>query len=213
LYSTTNRCRSPLRVVVSFVKQISTGHCKEENSKRWARRRYQDPDPELVGSWWYIRVYRDEYVNGRRIRKTKTHQAGLGNRCPFERCRKLKAEYLRSLNQGLISEGAATAVRGVSWKNVYLITELPRMASTTQDRYRGIVTHYLIPTFGSVCLRDMTSLALQKYILGFRIEEPEDRGLWEASGLAAWLSLVSPSIRSGMCCPAFWDRQSNTGSS
>jgi hypothetical protein len=36
-----------------------------------ARRRYQDPEPEMVGNWWQIRVYRDEYVNGRRVRKRK----------------------------------------------------------------------------------------------------------------------------------------------
>lgn len=103
---------------------------------------------------------------------------------------KLKAEYLRSLNQGLISEGAATPFGGLV-ESVYLVTELPRMASTTQDRYRGIITHYLIPTFGSVCLRDMTPLALQKYILGFRIEEPEDRGCGKPRGSGAGLSRES----------------------
>ena len=33
------------------------------------KRRFQDPEPEVVGNWWQIRVYRDEYANGRRIRK------------------------------------------------------------------------------------------------------------------------------------------------
>lgn len=36
-----------------------------------ARRRFQDPEPEVVGNWWQVRVYRDEYVNGRRVRKRK----------------------------------------------------------------------------------------------------------------------------------------------
>jgi integrase len=48
------------------------------------------------------------------------------------------------------------------------------MASTTQARYRGIINRYLIPTFGSLCLRDLTPLTLQKYISGFQIREPED---------------------------------------
>ena len=36
-----------------------------------ARRRFQDPEPEVVGNWWQVRVYRYEYVNGRRVRKRK----------------------------------------------------------------------------------------------------------------------------------------------
>jgi integrase len=32
----------------------------------------------------------------------------------------------------------------------------------------------LIPTFGSLCLRDLTPLTLQKYISGFQISEPDD---------------------------------------
>jgi hypothetical protein len=169
-----------------------------------ARRRYQDPEPERVGSCWYIRVYRDEYVNGRRIRKRKRIRLAPAS-MPVREVQKLKAEYLRPLNQGLISEGAAPPFGGFV-ESVYLVTELPRMASTTQDRYRGITTNYLIPTFGSVCLRDMTPLALQKYILGFRIEEPQDRGCGKPRNSDAGLSLTL-SIRSGMCCPAFWERQ------
>ncbi len=55
------------------------------------------------------------------------------------------------------------------------------MASSTQDRYRGIVEHYLLPTFGNLCLRDLTRLALQEYISGFQIQgrdesKPENPG-------------------------------------
>jgi len=57
---------------------------------------------------------------------------------------------------------------------VYSTTILPLMASSTQARYHGIIDLYLIPTFGSLCLRDLTPLALQKYISGFRIKEPEE---------------------------------------
>lgn len=54
------------------------------------------------------------------------------------------------------------------------MTDLVLMASTTQDRYSGIIDRYLVPTFGSVCLRDISSLVLQKYILGFTIAEPDE---------------------------------------
>ena len=171
-----------------------------------ARRRYQDPEPELVGNWWQFRVYRDEYVNGRRTRKRKRIRLAPSS-MSLREVQKLKAEYLRPLNQGLISEGAATPFAGFV-ESVYFVTELSRMANTTQDRYRGIVAHYLIPSFGSVCLRDMTPLVLQKYILGFRIEEPDDRGCGKprTAGSRCVSSLANPSIRSGMCCLAFWER-------
>jgi integrase len=138
-----------------------------------ARRRYQDPEPELVGNWWQIRVYRDKYVNGRRVRKRQRIRlapASMGVR----EVQKLKSEYLRPLNQGLISEGAATPFESFVL-SVYNMTEMALMASSTQDRYRGIIDRYLVPTFGSMCLRDITPLTLQKYILGFQIREPEKR--------------------------------------
>jgi integrase len=57
---------------------------------------------------------------------------------------------------------------------VYNTTALPLLASSTQARYRGIIGLYLIPTFGPLCLRDLTQLTLQKYISGFQIREPDD---------------------------------------
>jgi hypothetical protein len=35
-------------------------------------------------------------------------------------------------------------------ETVYITTSLPLMASSTQDRYRGIIDNYLILTFGSL---------------------------------------------------------------
>jgi len=123
-----------------------------------AKRRFQDPEPELVGNWWQIRVYRDEYVNGRRVRKRKRIRLAPAS-MPVREVQKLKAEYLRPLNQSLISEGSATPFEGFV-RAVYNITELPLKASSTQDRYRGIIERYLIPTFGSSCLRDLTGFTL-----------------------------------------------------
>lgn len=122
-----------------------------------ARRRYQDPEPELVGNWWQVRVYRDEYINGRRVRKRKRIRLVPAS-MPVREVQKLKAEYLRPLNQGLISEGSATPFESFV-RDVYTVTELTPMASSTQDRYNGIINRYLIPAFGSSCLRDLTPLA------------------------------------------------------
>src|ERR1700730_2144225 len=94
-----------------------------------ARRRFQDPQPELVGNWWQIRVYRDEYVNGRRVRKRKRIRLAPAS-MQFREVQKLKAEYLRPLNQSLISEGSATPFECFV-RTVYNITELPLKASST----------------------------------------------------------------------------------
>jgi len=133
-----------------------------------ARRRFQDPEPEVVGNWWQLRVYQDEYSNGRRIRKRKRIRLAPAS-MPVREVQKLKAEYLRPLNQGLITAGSATTFESLV-RNVYITTELPLMASTTQDRSRGIIERYLVPTFGSLCLRDLTPVALQRYISGFEVK-------------------------------------------
>ena len=137
-----------------------------------AKRRYQEPEPEKVGNWWQIRVYRDEYEKGRRIRKRTRIRLAPAS-MPIREVQKIKAEYLRPLNQGLISAGSATPFESFV-DTVYRTTSLPLMASSTQARYRGIIDLYLVPTFGSLCLRDMTPLTLQKYISGFEIKEPDD---------------------------------------
>ena len=136
-----------------------------------AKRRFQDPDLERVGKWWEIRVYEDEYSNGRRIRKRKRIRLAPVD-MPVREVQKLKAEHLRPLNQGLISAGSATTLENFA-RTVYITTELPLMASTTQDRYEGIIDNYLVPSFGGLYLRDLTPLTLQRYISGFVITNPD----------------------------------------
>jgi hypothetical protein len=137
-----------------------------------ARRRFQDPDPEVVGNWWWIRVYQDEFSSGRRIRKRKRIKLAPAS-MPIREVQKIAAEYLRPLNQGLINAGSATTFETFV-NNVYSTTELPLLASSTQDRNGGIVKNYLVPTFGASCLRDLTPLTLQKYISGFQIKGQQE---------------------------------------
>ena len=177
-----------------------------------ARRRFQNPEPELVGRWWQIRVYRDEYFNGRRIRVRKRIRLAPAS-VAIREVQKIKAEYLRPLNQGLVSEGSATPFEGFV-QTVYAVTELPRMASSTQDRYKGIIDNYLIPTFGSASLRDLTQLALQKYILGFQIKEHEESENRNDRKDGSQKGLSRESVdKIRMCCPASWVPRSSTGSS
>ena len=109
---------------------------------------------------------------------------------PVREVQKIKAEYLRPINQGLVTAGSGTMFEDYI-RNVYDATELPLLASSTQDRYRGIIANYLIPTFGCFCLRDMTSLTLQKYISGFQVQSREDG---EPGGKSAKQKLSRESI-------------------
>ena len=44
---------------------------KGEDFQRMARRRYQKPKPFLEGNWWWIRIWQDQFTNGRLTRKLK----------------------------------------------------------------------------------------------------------------------------------------------
>ena len=82
-----------------------------------AKRRFQDPELEQVGNWWQIRIYQDEYSNGRRIRKRKRIKLAPATMAVRE-VQKIKAEYLRPLNQGLVTAGSATMFEDYV-RNVY----------------------------------------------------------------------------------------------
>jgi hypothetical protein len=81
---------------------------------------------------------------------------------PEREARKIAAEYLRPLNQGLESIGSATNFT-VYVQQTYLPVVMPLMAKSTRDRSEGVIKNYLIPAFGEFCLRDLTPLAVQRY--------------------------------------------------
>lgn len=129
-----------------------------------ARRRYQQPTPFREGNWWWINPWTDEISEGRLQRKRKRMKV-----CPAEtlerEARKIAAEMLRPMNQGLETIGSATRFSEYV-ETVYLRTVLPLRASTTQTSYEGTLNKYLVPTFGDMTLRDMNPLAIQKYFSG-----------------------------------------------
>ena len=72
-----------------------------------ARRRFQDPRPWKEGNWWWLKVRQDEFRDGQleRIQKrVKVCEA----RTPEREARKIAAEMLRPMNQGLETIGSAT---------------------------------------------------------------------------------------------------------
>ena len=66
------------------------------------------------------------------------------------------------MNQGLVPIGSATKFEEYV-ETVYKSTPLPLLAKSTRDRYEGVIKNYLMPAFGSKCLRDLTPLTLQQY--------------------------------------------------
>ena len=126
-----------------------------------ARRRYQDPEPWVDGNWWYIKIRQDDIVNGRQRRVQKRVRLAPAT-AKLREVQKMKAEYLRPMNQGLQTIGSATAF-ATYVNEIYIPTELPLLASSSIDRYTGVINNYLIPAFGRAALRDIGTLQAQKY--------------------------------------------------
>jgi integrase len=84
---------------------------------------------------------------------------------PEREVRKIAAETLRPMNQGLMSVGSATKFADYV-EEVYKPTVLLLFTKTTQDRYSSVLKVHLLPMFGEACLRDLTPLSIQKYLSG-----------------------------------------------
>jgi hypothetical protein len=48
-------------------------------------------------------------------------------------------------------------------RRTYIPKEMPLLAVTTQQRYRGVLEKYLLPPFGNFLLRDLTPAVLQEF--------------------------------------------------
>src|SRR5437867_5663247 len=73
---------------------------RKEDVEQMARRRFQDPRPKVEGKFWYIRPRYDQFVDGRRVRKQKRIRLAPAT-MPEREVRKIAAEFLRPINQGL----------------------------------------------------------------------------------------------------------------
>ena len=113
-----------------------------------AKRRFQDPKPERVGKCWYLRIRQDGFrgsVRTRTLKRIKLAPASI----PEREVRKIAAEMLRPVNQGLITVGSAVNFNEYV-TTTYMPTELPLLAKTTQDSYQGTIAKYLEPRFNSI---------------------------------------------------------------
>jgi len=126
-----------------------------------AKRRFQNPHPQCRGAWWTMRVWRDEFIDGKHVRKQQRVRLAAAT-VPEREVKKVATEYLRPLNQGLESLGSATNFEHFI-ETIYKPVVKPLMATTSFDRTRGILDNYLVPAFGKCSLRDLTTLTLQTY--------------------------------------------------
>jgi integrase len=126
-----------------------------------AKRRFQDPKPFCEGKWWWIFAWQDEFREGRlerRRKRIKICPVGM----PDREARRMATELLRPMNQGLQTIASATGFADYV-DDTYKPTVLPGFASTTRSCYEGTINKYLMPQFGDIPLREMTTLHLQRY--------------------------------------------------
>ena len=129
-----------------------------------ANRRFQNPRPMRRGKWWTVRIWKDHFNDNKLVRKQERIKLAPASK-PEREVLKILAERLRPLNQGLESIGSATNF-ATFVHLTYRAVDMPLLAKTTQDRYAGVIDHYLLPAFGGLCLRDLTPLGVQKYFSG-----------------------------------------------
>ena len=144
--------------------EANYGEPSQGDFEKMARRRFQDPRPKRLGKWWYILIWQDEFQSGRRTRKRKRIKLAPAS-CPEREARKIAAEMLRPLNQGLLTVGSATKFSDYV-EQVYKPTMLPTYATPTRDRYEGVIKNYLTDAFGELSLRDITRVSVQRYFSG-----------------------------------------------
>jgi integrase len=135
-----------------------------EELEKMARRRYQNPKPFQEGAFWWILCWQDEFVSGVRIRKRKRIKLAPAT-MPVREAKKVAAEHINPLNQGLVTLGSATNFQ-LYVDQTYKVVNLPLLAASTRERYSGVIKNYLIPAFGPSCLRELTPLTVQKYFSG-----------------------------------------------
>ena len=127
-----------------------------------ARRRFQSPEPKREGKWWYLLYWQDEFQNGRRVRTRKREKLAPAT-MPQREVKKIAAEKLRPMNQGLVPLGSATSFEDYV-ESTYKPVVLPLLARSTRERSKSVIALYLIPAFGTSPLRDLTPLTVQRFL-------------------------------------------------
>src|SRR5437588_2193911 len=130
--------------------------------ERMSRRRFQDPTPEKHGKYWVIVVRKDVFRNGKLVRARERVRLALASETGERKAKRIASEYMQPINRGMETPVAAVLYNHYIEK-IYLPMTKPLMASTSYGRTKGVLDNYLLPAFGTKCLRDLTPLTLQGY--------------------------------------------------
>ncbi len=155
------RILAPLTGRVIVFPEANSSLPLKGDFERMAKRRFQNPEPFREGNWWWIKPRRDEFVDGklvRRQKRVKVAPATVGGR----EAKRIADELLRPMNQGLETIGSATQF-GAYVKGTYESAVLPVLATSTKTNYEYTLAKYLLPAFSDVALRDLDLMTLQTY--------------------------------------------------
>lgn len=141
--------------------EANSGGPSKGDFERMARRRFQDPLPVRRGEWWTLLVWKDHFIAGKHSRKRERIKLASASMRERE-VLKVAAEYLRPR---LESIGSATNFQSYV-ESTYKPVVMALMASSTRERYEGVIRNYLYPAFANSCLRDLTTLEIQRYFSG-----------------------------------------------
>lgn len=150
--------------LLQSARKASPGVPLEGDFQQMARRRYQNPKPFREGSYWWIFLWTDVFVEGRITRKRKRVKLALAD-ISEKNAKRLASEHLRPMNQGLESIGQATQF-GAYVDGDYRAAILATYASTTRSTYEYHLNKYVLPVFRECSLGDVTTVVLQKYFNG-----------------------------------------------
>jgi len=126
-----------------------------------ARRRFQNPKLFREGQSWWLRVWDTSPTGSRKRQRIKLARVDM----PAREVKKIAEDILRPMNQGLELTGSAMKLCDFV-TGTYIPTYLPLLSSSTQNCYKGVISKYLGPRFGNMCLRNLTRQTLQQYFSG-----------------------------------------------
>lgn len=146
--------------MVSFQPRQTPAPRGEETLSGWHAGDFRTASPSGAGGGC-LQYWRDDFSEGNPKRKKAWAKLAPAS-MPEREVREIAAELLRPLNRGLESIGSATNFTKYV-DETYIPVLMPLMAKSTQDRYKGVMRNYLLPAFGKLCLRDLATLAIQRY--------------------------------------------------
>src|SRR5213594_922924 len=123
---------APLDKQVTLAVEATPVRPSKGDFEAMAKRRYQHPKPKRENNFWYVRVWKDKFVDGiptRYRERIKLAPATM----PLREVQKLVDEKLAPLNQGLITAGSA--VNFAEYVNVYYKPDLDHLAQPVQACY------------------------------------------------------------------------------